>query len=129
MKKKVLGMLLTGVMVFSLMGCGSAPAAETSAPAEETEDAAEEAPAAEESAGEASAAEGEAPYIIWVNPLVGSAVFTSADNGITAASEDFGFKLKIIGPSVLDDTQMYEAVQSAIVEQPDLIVTDRKSVV
>lgn len=63
------------------------------------------------------------PYVIWVNPLVGSAVFTSADNGITAASEEFGFKLKIIGPSVLDDMQMYQAIESAIVEQPDLIVT------
>ena len=68
-------------------------------------------------------AEADQPYIIWVNPLVGSAVFTSADNGITAASEEFGFKLKIIGPSVLDDMQMYQAVSSAIVEQPDLIVT------
>lgn len=63
------------------------------------------------------------PYIIWVNPLVGSAVFTSADNGITAASEEFGFKLKIIGPSVLDDMQMYQGVESALVESPDLIVT------
>lgn len=63
------------------------------------------------------------PYVIWVNPLVGSAVFTSADNGITAASEEFGFKLKIIGPSVLDDTQMYQALQSAMVENPDVIVT------
>ena len=63
------------------------------------------------------------PYIIWVNPLVGSAVFTSADEGITAASQEFGFKLKIIGPSVLDDMQMYQAIESAIVEQPDLIVT------
>lgn len=65
----------------------------------------------------------EKPYVIWVNPLVGSAVFTSADNGITAASEEFGFDLKIIGPSVLDDTQMYEALQSAMVEKPDVIVT------
>lgn len=126
MKKKVLGMLLVGVMVFSLIGCGSEPAAETTAPAEESGDAAQEAAAEEEPAAETEAepaADGEAPYVIWVNPLVGSAVFTSADNGITAASEEFGFKLKIIGPSVLDDTQMYEAVQSAIVEQPDLIVT------
>lgn len=68
-------------------------------------------------------AEADQPYVIWVNPLVGSAVFTSADNGITAASEEFGFKLKIIGPSVLDDMQMYQAIESAIVEQPDLIVT------
>lgn len=65
----------------------------------------------------------EKPYVIWVNPLVGSAVFTSADNGITAASEEFGFDLKIIGPSVLDDTQMYQALESALVEKPDVIVT------
>ena len=68
-------------------------------------------------------AEEEKPYVIWVNPLVGSPVFTSADEGITAASEEFGFDLKIIGPSVLDDTQMYQALQSALVEKPDLIVT------
>lgn len=73
-------------------------------------------------AGMAMAGE-EKPYVIWVNPLVGSAVFTSADEGITAASEEFGFELKIIGPSVLDDTQMYQALQSALVEKPDLIVT------
>ena len=65
----------------------------------------------------------EQPYVIWVNPLVGSAVFTCADEGITAASEEFRFKLKIIGPSVLDDTQMYQALQSALVEKPDVIVT------
>ena len=65
----------------------------------------------------------EQPYIIWVNPLVGAPVFTAADNGMIAASEEFGFKLKIIGPSVLDDMQMYQAIESAIVEQPDLIVT------
>lgn len=73
--------------------------------------------------GTAAMAEEDKPYVIWVNPLVGSAVFTSADNGITAASEEFGFDLKIIGPSVLDDTQMYQALQSALVEKPDLIVT------
>lgn len=124
MKKKLLGMLLVGAMVFSLTGCGGEAAQEAAAPAEE---AAGEAPAGEEAEAEqkdaAAEADKEAPYVIWVNPLVGSAVFTSADNGITAASEEFGFRLKIIGPSVLDDTQMYEALQSAIVEQPDLIVT------
>ena len=73
--------------------------------------------------GTAAMASEAEPYVIWVNPLVGSAVFTSADNGITAASEELGFKLKIIGPSVLDDTQMYEALQSALVEKPDVIVT------
>ena len=125
MKKKILALLLAGTMVFSLAGCGSEPAEKTPAAGGETS-AAQETSAPEEATDEAASAagdNGEAPYVIWVNPLVGSAVFTSADNGITAASEEFGFKLKIIGPSVLDDTQMYEAVQSAIVEQPDLIVT------
>lgn len=120
MKKKILGLLLAGAMVVSLVGCGSKPEAEAPSSGEEAPAAGEEASAQETPAAEE---DGETPYVIWVNPLVGSAVFTSADNGITAASEEFGFKLKIIGPSVLDDTQMYEAVQSAIVEQPDLIVT------
>ena len=119
MKKKILALLLAGTMVFSLAGCGSEPAEKTPAAGGETS-ATQETSAPEEATDEAASAagdNGEAPYVIWVNPLVGSAVFTSADNGITAASEEFGFKLKIIGPSVLDDTQMYEAVQ------------DRKSVV
>lgn len=120
MKKKVLSTLLCASMVATLLvGCKA-----TAEPKNE----ATEAPAATE-AGETTEAvadskgDEEMPYVIWVNPLVGSAVFTSADQGITDASEEFGFKLKIIGPSVLDDTQMYEAIQSAIVEQPDLIVT------
>lgn len=119
MKKKMLAALLTLAMASSLAGCGNGQNTakeEQSATPEQTSEAAESTEGTEE-------ANGEQPYVIWVNPLVGSAVFTSADNGITAASEDFGFKLKIIGPSVLDDTQMYEALQSAIVENPDLIVT------
>ncbi len=68
-------------------------------------------------------AEADEPYVIWVNPLVGSAVFTEADKGITVAAEEFGFKLKIIGPSVLDDTQMLQSIENAIVERPDVIVT------
>ncbi len=106
MKKRILAILLTCLMTVALAGCGSDSGAD-SKPAE-TKDTADS---------------GSEPYVIWVNPLVGSAVFTSADNGITDASEEFGFKLKIIGPSVLDDTQMYEALQNAIVENPDLIVT------
>ncbi|WP_312427352.1 sugar ABC transporter substrate-binding protein [Lacrimispora sp.] len=53
----------------------------------------------------------------------GDRVVSFLCNGIKDASKEFGFKLKIIGPSVLDDTQMYEALQNALVENPDLIVT------
>lgn len=126
MKKKMITALLTAAMVLSMMACGSAPEAEetagqgTSTQEKETEQANA---ATEQTERQDDGADGEQPYVIWVNPLVGSAVFTSADNGIKAASEEQGFQLKIIGPSVLDDTQMYEALQSAIVETPDLIVT------
>lgn len=120
-KKKVMAALLALTLVTSLIGCGSNQTAATPAATETAKAETTEVENAEtENADTASA---EKPYIIWVNPLVGSAVFTSADNGITAAAEEFGFDLKIIGPSVLDDTQMYEAVQSALVESPDLIVT------
>jgi ribose transport system substrate-binding protein len=71
----------------------------------------------------AEAAKGKAPYIIFVNPLVGNPVFTSEENGLKKAAEEFGFKLKIIGPSTIDDTQMVQAVESAIAEKPDAIVT------
>lgn len=117
-RKKGLLLSIALIMVLSmlLVGCTTTS----------TETPAAEATASSEQATEPTATTTESddvPYIIWVNPLVGSSVFTSADNGITAASEKYGFKLKIIGPSVLDDTQMFEALQSAIVEKPDLIVT------
>lgn len=121
MKKSLSIIVLSILMVLSLLtGCGapaSTESAETSVSesAQQTETASQETQSAEQSA--------EQLYVIWVNPLVGSSVFTAADNGITAASEEFGFKLKIIGPSILDDTQMLQAVESAIVESPDLIVT------
>ena len=116
-KGLLLGIALVMAMSLLFAGCTAAPAPATAPAAEAT------ANEAATEATEAPAAADDVPYIIWVNPLVGSSVFTSADNGITAAAEKFGFKLKIIGPSVLDDTQMFEALQSAIVEKPDLIVT------
>lgn len=67
-------------------------------------------------------AESDEPYVIWVNPIVGTPVFTRADEGFSAAAEELGFESKIIGPSILDETQYYEAFQSAIVENPDAIV-------
>ena len=54
-------------------------------------------------------AESDEPYVIWVNPIVGTPVFTRADEGFSAAAEELGFESKIIGPSILDETQYYEA--------------------
>lgn len=122
MQKKLISVILTAAVTFSLMACGSVPAAEKTAAEDNTGTTVSETASAKDEASN-DASDGKQPYVIWVNPLVGSAVFTSADNGIKAASEELGFQLKIIGPSVLDDTQMYEALQSAIVETPDLIVT------
>lgn len=99
--KRVISVLLSMTILFALAGCSGGTKEDN----------------------DAKTADADQPYVIWVNPLVGSPVFTSSDEGITAASEEYGFKLKIIGPSVLDDTEMFEALQSAIVENPDLIVT------
>ncbi|MFT4107087.1 MAG: substrate-binding domain-containing protein [Lacrimispora sp.] len=110
MRRKIIAMILAGVAALSLVACGSAAKSEG-----------EQGKKSDAAVGEQTP--GKEPYVIWVNPLVGSAVFTSADNGIKDASKEFGFKLKIIGPSVLDDTQMYEALQNALVENPDLVVT------
>jgi len=119
MKKSMSVIVLSIMMALVLLtGCGAPVSAETAQPSESVS-----AEQSEKASQETSEVTEEQPYVIWVNPLVGSSVFTSADNGITAASEEFGFKLKIIGPSVLDDTQMLQAVESAIVESPDLIVT------
>jgi ribose transport system substrate-binding protein len=68
-------------------------------------------------------AQGKTPYVIFVNPLVGNPVFTSEENGFKKAAEEFKFKLKIIGPSTIDDTQMVQAVENAIAEHPDAIAT------
>ena len=68
-------------------------------------------------------AQGKTPYVIFVNPLVGNPVFTSEENGFKRAAEDFKFKLKIIGPSTIDDTQMVQAVENALAEHPDAIAT------
>jgi ribose transport system substrate-binding protein len=66
---------------------------------------------------------GKVPYVIFVNPLVGNPVFTAEENGFKKAAEEFKFKLKIIGPSTIDDTQMVQAVETAIAEKPSAIAT------
>jgi ABC-type sugar transport system substrate-binding protein len=64
----------------------------------------------------------EKPLVVWVNPLIGSAVFTSADNGLKAAADEFGFRLKITGHSALDVAGYNQALQDAIIEKPIAIV-------
>lgn len=114
MKRKVISLILSIVTVAGIaVGCSSTAASSSS----------QSAGAASAGASSASQSGKKQPYVIWVNPLVGSAVFTQADEGIKAASQKYGFKLKIVGPSTLDDTQMVQALESAIDESPDLIVT------
>ena len=76
-KGLLLGIALIMAMSLLFAGCTAAPATTTAPAAEATanETATE--------ATEAPVAVQDVPYIIWVNPLVGSSVFTSADNGIT----------------------------------------------
>jgi ABC-type sugar transport system substrate-binding protein len=62
------------------------------------------------------------PYVIWVNPLIGSAVFTSADEGLQAAGKEFGFRVKITGHSGIDEVAYVQALENAIVEKPAAIL-------
>jgi ABC-type sugar transport system substrate-binding protein len=71
----------------------------------------------------AASAQAKAPYVIFVNPLVGNPVFTAEENGFKKAAADFGFRLKIIGPSTIDDAQMVQAVENALAERPAAIAT------
>lgn len=113
MKKKI-AFLLAMVMVSctALFGCGSSNASSAS-----------QSTAPSASTADATSKSGKTPYIIFVNPLVGNPVFTDEENGIKQAAKELGFKLKITGPSVIDDTQMVQAVESAIAEKPDAIIT------
>lgn len=74
-------------------------------------------------AASGATAQAKTPYVIFVNPLVGNPVFTSEENGFKKAADEFKFKLKIIGPSTIDDAQMVQAVENAIAERPDAIAT------
>lgn len=60
----------------------------------------------------------EKPLVVWVNPLIGSAVFTAADNGLKDAAEKYGFRLKITGRSSLDVAGYNQSIQDAIIEKP-----------
>jgi len=93
-------------------GTGAASSAAASAPAS----------AVSTAASAAASSSGKTPYIIEINPLINLAVFTNSDKGITDASSELGFKLKILGCTELADTAAYEMIQSAITEQPDAIV-------
>jgi len=68
-------------------------------------------------------AQAKMPTVIFVNPLVGNPVFTSEENGFKRAAEEFKFNLKIIGPSMIDDAQMVQAVENALAQRPDAIAT------
>ena len=104
MKKQFVAVIMLAVLVMGLLaGCGSKTA--------------------DSSGGSASDSNEKQPYVIFVNPLVGNPVFTAEENGLKKAAEDFGFKLKITGPSTINDIQMVQAVESAITEKPDFIVT------
>ncbi|WP_010257189.1 sugar ABC transporter substrate-binding protein [Treponema primitia] len=58
------------------------------------------------------------PLVVWVNPLIGSTVFTAADNGLGAAAKEYGFRLKITGRSVIDVAGYNQSIQDAIIEKP-----------
>jgi ribose transport system substrate-binding protein len=128
MKKKVVVIICVLALMMSMAACS--PAAEKpSAPAGSS--ASDQVSASQAAvASSASQAVSEKPsdsqkqkYIIFVNPLVGNPVFTDEENGMKQAAKDFGFNLKIIGPSVIDDAQMVQAVENAVAEKPDAIIT------
>jgi ribose transport system substrate-binding protein len=115
MKKQLAALFMSAVLaVASLSGCGSKA---------ETADSTGGSTTGTSTASTASTSSGKQPYVIFVNPLVGNPVFTAEENGLKKAAEEFGFKLKVTGPSTINDIQMVQAVESAITEKPDFIVT------
>ncbi len=125
MKKKVLAAMMAVMMTAGLLaGCGSSAVPEAEEPAAE-ENAAEE-PGAEQSAGETSEEETETEKplrITWVNPTVGIEYWTNADNGAKAAAEEFGVELTIAGPTETNPEQQAAAIDTAVAEGVDGIMT------
>jgi len=113
MKKRLMIVAMLVIMVLAFAGCST----------QSTEPANNDATnVAEDTQAEDAATDADQKYVIFVNPLVGNPVFTAEENGLKAAAEEFGFKLKITGIAEIDELGYAEALEAAIAEKPDAIV-------
>lgn len=115
MKKKILSVILSGILSASLLvGCGeeSSSTASSEAASDTTSDA------------ETDSAEttDDQPYIIMINPCISLAVFNNSNEGFQAAAEELGFKGELLSCTELTDTAAYEMFQQAITKKPDAII-------
>lgn len=124
MKKKVVATMVAVMMTASLLaGCGNSTASTTEEPADkETVTEAPEEEPAEETSAENTGTE-EPLRITWVNPTVGIEYWTNADNGAKAAAEEFGVELTIAGPTETNPEQQAAAIDTAVAEGVDGIMT------
>ncbi|MEX1307526.1 MAG: substrate-binding domain-containing protein [Eubacteriales bacterium] len=112
MKKRLMIVAMVCILVLSFAGCST----------QSTEPADNDAAVVADDAQAEDVATEDQKYVIFVNPLVGNPVFTAEENGLKAAAEEFGFKLKITGIAEIDELGYAEALEAAIAEKPDAIV-------
>lgn len=114
--KKVLSLVLALVMIFTLCACGSTsnqPAAEK--PKEEAAAPADGAEKKEETVEE--------PYIVFVSPLLGNAVWDIAHNGFMEAINDFGWNGEVLGPTTVSPEEMANLLDIAIAQGAKGVLT------
>lgn len=125
MKKKLLSVLLSTAMVATmLVGCGSAPAAETAAPAEEAPAAEAEAPAAEEPAAEAEAPAEDAALgkIYLVSKGFQHQFWQAVLQGAQEAAAQYGVEIDFQGPDTESDiAQQVNMLNNALNNNPPAI--------
>lgn len=130
MKKKLLSVVLAGVMTASLAGCGGGgTAATTAAPTTAAETKAEAAETTaeekkEEAATEAPAAAGadvSGLTVAFIPKLTGNAFFESANNGAQDYSKDWGFTVDYQGSANAAVADQVNVINNAVASGVDAI--------
>lgn len=115
MKKKLLAVMMTAVMLLSFAACGS----KEEAPAETKPEA--EAPAQEEEAPAQEAASAEDVSVILVTMDGLDNHWVNVDKGASKAAEELGVKYQWMQPDKKDTALQIEVLNNAIAAQPDVI--------
>lgn len=118
MKKKILAVMLTATMAFSLMACGGGAASGDSAPAADAAPAAE-APAAEEAA--APAAKGDKPTIAFVPKVEGQAWWDYVHSGVDEWAKDNGIDVIYKGPTEIDAAAQVQIMTDLVNQGVDIL--------